>query len=194
MVTPTLLGPASRPQRTRVRWAFLVAFLRHAGRRWYLYLPLLAIWGLAYLRLFVVPTPQIPLLINWTPSLPYHVGCLRPLSNRPARGDYILYRFAGEAQRDYPGLKDQPFFKQVMGVPGDRVTVEGRHVFVNDRWLGDAKPRTFDGRPLAPIAPTVIPADHYFVRGTSADSFDSRYAASGLVGTRQIVGRVEPWF
>lgn len=171
-----------------------VALRYDAIRRWYLYLALLLIWSLAYVRLFIFPTPQVPLLFNWTPSLPYKVALLRELSGAPARGEYILYRFDGGAQRDYPGLRGQPFFKQVTGLPGDEVAVRGCGVFVNSTWVGDAKTRTFDGRALATIQPTVIPPGHYFVSGSSPDSFDSRYAQSGLVRADQIVGRVEPWF
>lgn len=169
-------------------------FLKHVCERWYLYLALLAIWTLAYLRLFCIPTPQIPLLFNWTPSLPYHVAALHPFAGSPARGDYILYRFDGEAGTQYPGLRGQPIFKQITGLPGEQVTLEGRHVYVNGTFVGDAKTHTFDGRPLAPIATTRIPPGHYFVSGTSPDSFDSRYRASGLVRAEQILGRVEPWF
>lgn len=176
------------------RVASLVDFGRHVRQRWYLYLPLLAIWTLAYARVFFAPVPQIPLLFNWTPSLPYHVGRLRSLTSAPVRGDYILYRFAGLAQHQYPGLRGQPFFKQVTGLPDDEITVRGRSVFVNGIWVGNAKDHTFDGRALATIEATVIPPGHYFVSGSSPDSFDSRYAMSGLVRAEQIVGRVEPWF
>lgn len=169
-------------------------FLLHARERWYLYLALLGIWTLAYLRLFCIPTPQIPLLFNWTPSLPYHVAALHPFAVAPARGDYILYRFDGEAGAQYPGLRGQPIFKQITGLPGEQVALEGRHVYVNGTFVGDAKTRTFDGLPLTPIAPTIIPPGHYFVSGTSPDSFDSRYHASGLVSAEQILGRVEPLF
>lgn len=177
------------------RWSvLLLEFADLARRRWYVSLPLVAIWVLAYLRVFSVPVPHIPMLFNWTPSVPYRVGLLRELTSTPTRGEYILYRFDGGAQRDYPGLRDQPFFKQVTGLPGDQIAVRGRGVFVNSAWVGNAKSHTFDGRPLGTIEPTVIPAGHYFVSGSSPDSFDSRYALSGLVRLDQIVGRVEPWF
>ena len=51
-------------------------FLRHVRRRWYLYLPVFAIWGFAYVRLFIDATPRLPVLFNWTPSLPYRVALL----------------------------------------------------------------------------------------------------------------------
>ena len=112
-----------------------------------------------------------------------------------ARGDLIVYAFDGEAaERDYPGLKRQPFFKRIAGVAGDVVTVDGRDVFINGQHVGRAKTHTFDRRPLDPIAPTVIPPGHVYVQGSSADSFDSRYRSSGLVRAEQVLGTVVPLF
>ena len=174
--------------------ASLADFLRQMRRRWYLYVPVLAVWGFAYARLFVDPTPRVPVLFNWTPSLPYRVALLQHGPHALQRGDYIVFAFAGDAQADYPGLRGQPFFKIVRGLPGDTVTVSDRTVTVNGQVVGTAKTHAFDRRPLDPIAPTVIPPGHYYVQGTSADSFDSRYRASGLVRAGQILGTVAPLF
>ena len=152
-----------------------------------------AIWALALTRVFIHHTPILPVLFNWTASLPYRIVLV---DHRPAplvRGDLIVYAFGGEAaERDYPGLKRQPFFKRIVGVAGDVVTVDGRDVFINGLHVGRAKTQTFDRRPLDPIAPTVIPPGHVYVQGSSADSFDSRYRSSGLVRTADIVARVRP--
>jgi conjugal transfer pilin signal peptidase TrbI len=172
----------------------LRGFLRHARRRWYVYLPVLAVWGLAYARLFVDPIPRVPLLFNWTPSLPYRVALLQSGPHTLQRGDFIVFAFAGEAQTHYPGLRGQPFFKIVRGLPGDVVTVTGRQVAVNGQPVGMAKTQAYDHRPLAPIAPTVIPPGHYYVQGTHPDSFDSRYRESGLVRAEQVIGVVVPLF
>lgn len=168
--------------------------LRHMRRRWYLYLPVFAIWGFAYTRLFIDPTPRVPVLFNWTPSLPYHVAWLQYGPHTLRRGDYVVFAFAGEAQADYPGLQGQPFFKIVRGLPGDTVTVLDRVVAVNGEIVGTAKTHTFDRRPLDPIAATVIPPRHYYVQGSSPDSFDSRYRTSGLVSAEQVLGTVVPLF
>ena len=56
------------------------------------------------------------------------------------------------------------------------------------------KAHAYDHRPLAPIAPTIIPPGHYYVQGTSPDSFDSRYRDSGLVRAEQVIGVVVPLF
>ncbi len=171
-----------------------VAFLSHMRRRWYLYLPLFTIWGFAYVRLFIDPTPRVPILVNWTPSLPYHVALMQFQRHPVVRGDLIVFAFAGEAKSHYPGLRGQPFFKRVRGIPGDVVTVIERTVFINGEPVGQAKVRAFDGHPLAPIAPVVIPPDHFYVQGIGPNSFDSRYRESGLVRADQVLGVVVPIF
>lgn len=169
-------------------------FMRHMRVRWYLYLPVFAVWGLAYARLFVDPTPRVPVLFNWTPSLPYHVALMQYGRTSVRRGDLVVFAFGGDAQRQYPGLRGQPFFKQVRGVPGDVVTVDGRQVFVNGEEVGMAKTHAHDRHPLSPIDPVVIPAGRLYVQGSSPDSFDSRYRESGLVSDDQVVAVVVPIF
>lgn len=170
----------------------LQQLLRHVRDHGVLYLPVAAIWALAYLRLCVDPTPRLPILFNWTGSLPYRVALVRHGPQPLARGDYIVFSFAGEAAESYPGLRGQPFFKQVRGLPGDRVTVQGRAVAVNGTVVGIAKTHAFDRRPLAPIEATVIAPGHYYVQGTNPDSLDSRYRESGLVRAEQVIARVLP--
>lgn len=185
----TLLGGA-------LQWARRLVgnSLRHARAYWYLYAPVFLIWALAFSRVFIDPTPHLPILFNWTSSLPYTVAVMQYGRDPLKAGDFIVYAFDGEAQRIYPGLRAQPLFKQVRGVPGDRVTVIDREVFVNGVSAGFAKPYTFDGHPLEPIAGTVIPPGFYYVQGTDPNSFDSRYSASGLVAARQVIGKVRPLF
>ena len=153
-----------------------------------------AVWVLALVRTFVHPVPVVPLLFNWTPSLPYHVALMQFQQRPVRRGDLIVFAFAGEAQAHYRGLRGQPFFKRVRGVPGDVVTVSDRTVFVNGEAVGRAKTHAYDGHPLAPIAPVVIPPGHYYVQGIGLHSFDSRYAESGLVRDGQVLGIVQPIF
>lgn len=169
-------------------------FLRHMRRRWYLYLPIFAIWGLAYLRLFVDATPRVPVLFNWTPSLPYRVALLHSGSSMPHRGDFVVFAFEGDGIRRYPGLARQPFFKIVRGLPGDTISVAGREVRINGELVGIAKTHAFDRQPLEPITAGVIPPGRYYVQGLSPDSFDSRYRESGLVRAEQVIGVVDPLF
>lgn len=168
--------------------------LRHIRRYWPLYVPIFVIWAFAYVRLFIDPTPRQPLLFNLTPSLPYRMAVLQHGAHTLQRGDFIVFSFAGEAQQRYPGLRGQPFFKIVRGVPGDAVTVAGRHVAINGENVGVAKTQAYDHRPLTPITPTIIPPGHYYVQGTNPDSFDSRYQDSGLIRAEQVIGIVVPLF
>lgn len=169
-------------------------FLHHMRRRWFLYVPVFAIWGFAYARVFIDPTPRVPVLFNWTPSLPYHVALMQHGHAPLQRGDLIVFAFAGEAQVHYRGLRGQPFFKRVRGLPGDAVSVRDRIVLINGEPVGLAKTHAHDRHPLAPIVPIVIPPGHYYVQGTSPDSFDSRYRESGLVRAEQVLGVVVPIF
>jgi conjugal transfer pilin signal peptidase TrbI len=178
----------------RPRVIDLPGFLAHSRKRWYVYVPILAVWAVAYVRLFVDPTPRLPLLFNWSPSLPYHMAWMQRGSGPPRHGDLVVFRFDGPAQTRFLGLRGQPFFKRVCGLPGDVITVQERLVQVNGKAVGLAKTHASDRHPLTPIAPMVIPADHYFVQGMAADSFDSRYSESGLVRAEQLLGIVVPLF
>ena len=192
----TAASEGSATARALAWWARgACGLLADARRRWYLYLLLGAAWTLAMVRVFVHPTPVLPILFNWTPSLPYRVAYVEYGARRLARGDTIVYSFSGEAGlKDYPGLRHQPFFKRIVGVPGDTVSVDGRDVFVNGVYAGTARPHTKDRRPLQPIAATVIPPGKLYVQGTSPDSFDSRYRSSGLVDFADVVAKVRPVF
>lgn len=162
-------------------------------RRWYLFAMLALVWTLALMRLFIHHMPVVPILINWTPSLPFLVLYVDYFDRSLGRGDLIVYTFEGiAAERDYPGLRHQPFFKRVVGLPGDSVTVLDREVSVNGAPVGRAKTHTFDRRPLDPIDATVIPPGFLYVQGTSPDSFDSRYRTSGLVRQQDVKAKVRP--
>jgi conjugal transfer pilin signal peptidase TrbI len=167
-------------------------------RHWVPFTVLVAVWVLALVRLFVHHTPLVPLLFNWTPSLPYrvvYVVHIDPATTSLARGDLVVYAFEGQAaERDYPGLRHQAFFKRVVGTAGDVITVKDRQVSVNGVAVGVAKTHTFDRRRLDPIDATVIPPGFLYVQGSSPDSFDSRYRSSGLVRLSDVKAKVRPLF
>jgi conjugal transfer pilin signal peptidase TrbI len=152
-----------------------------------------AIWVLAVVRVFVHHVPLLPILFNWTPSLPYRVAVVDYLASTVSRGDLVVYAFDGPAaSSDYRGLRGQAFFKRVAGVAGDLVTVHERDVFVNGQHVGRAKTHTFDRRALSPIEPGVIPPGKVYVMGTGIDSFDSRYREAGLVDVSCVAAVVRP--
>jgi conjugal transfer pilin signal peptidase TrbI len=166
---------ARRAADQRTLWA-------HLRGRWYAYLPAALAWLVAHHYL----------LFNLTASLAYHVVWLHPFGTDFARGDLIVYRYAGEELMHLK--KGQRFFKRIVGLPGDRVSVEGRRVLINDIDVGFARQYTLEGHRLEPPPPGVIPAKYFYVQGTHEMSFDSRYRASGLVHVNQIIGKVEVIF
>ncbi|MGV6826798.1 MAG: signal peptidase I, partial [bacterium] len=135
------------------------------------------------------------------PSIPFTSFRLLD-TGAPVRGDVITF---------YPPHKDQLYVKRVVGVPGDRVRVEGPRVLVNGQQLAvtpnhldptrQTGTETIDGREhrlqfsdggqLPVLAREVlVPDNHYFVLGDHRNkSSDSRYW--GLVNGDKITGRVE---
>ena len=102
----------------------------------------------------------------------------------PEVGDRVLF--------DPPGSVGSkvPYLKTVRGVPGMAVAVgaDGT-VRLDGEPVGRAKPHALDGRPLAAIAPGIIPPGHFYLHANHADSHDSRYAEIGLVPRGRILGR-----
>ena len=102
----------------------------------------------------------------------------------PKPGDRVLF--------DPPESVDSPmpYLKTVRGVPGMAVAVgTDRTVFLDGEPVGRAKAHALDGRPLAAIAPGIIPPGHFYLHADHADSHDSRYAEIGLVPRDRILGR-----
>lgn len=116
-------------------------------------------------------------------------------------GQAVLYRYTApewvrERNWDHkPPVELQ--LKRIAGMPGDRVEVRGREVYVCPRSGMPcdlvAKRTEFDrtGRPWpAPGFEGTIPNDHYFVVGVHPLSFDSRYF--GPIARPSILGRAVP--
>ena len=83
-----------------------------------------------------------------------------------------------------------PYLKTVRGLPGMTVSVDADGtVRLDGAPVGHAKTHALDGRPLAAIAPGVIPPGHFYVHADHVDSHDSRYAEIGLVPAARILGR-----
>ena len=83
-----------------------------------------------------------------------------------------------------------PYLKTVRGVPGMHIDVgKDGTVFLDGVPAGRAKTHALDGRPLAAIAPGIVPPGHFYVHADHVDSHDSRYAEIGLVPRGRILGR-----
>ena len=161
-------------QRRFAEWRDLASFLR---RHWIISTVVLVLYLAAKHWLWV----------NVTPSLPYRLVWLE-YGGQPQRGDLMVFRFSGEPLPGMGYVDGVPFFKRVAGLPGDRIEVVARIVSVAGVRVGYAKPHTREGQRLDPIAAGVVPEGYLFGQADSDDSFDSRYAQSGLVPMTRVVG------
>ncbi len=108
----------------------------------------------------------------------------------PERGDIIVFEFPEDKDKSYFQRRD--FIKRVVGLPGDKIEVRSKSVYVNgERYLtpqavykdGDLTASPRDNMPLI-----TVPEDKYFVMGDNRDrSYDSRFW--GFVDRSVIKGR-----
>jgi len=149
---------------------------------------------LAFLAVTASLTSHPALIWNASASAP--VGLYRRVAGQPERGDLVLaWLPAGArelaAERGYLP-RTVPVVKRVAGLAGDAVCAEGATVFINgkpvaERLAADGKGRrlpTWEGCNL------LRPGDFLLLMENSPASFDGRYF--GLVGRRQIIGRLVP--
>jgi signal peptidase I len=95
------------------------------------------------------------------------------------RGDTVVFWFPGDPTKSY--------IKRVIGMPGDRVEVDGGKVIVNGQALVESYvPPEF--RDESSMQARMVPEDEYFVLGDHrSSSNDSR--AWGMVPRRYIYGK-----
>ena len=99
------------------------------------------------------------------------------LFHGPQRGDVIVFRYPKDPSRD--------FIKRVIGVPGDRVRVEGGLVYVNNVPIQESYISSNAGRD---IEEQIVPDSSYFVLGDNRpNSSDSRNW--GFVPEDNIIGK-----
>lgn len=109
------------------------------------------------------------------------------------RGDIIVFEFPLNPKKDY--------IKRVIGLPGDKVEIREKVVYINDQKLLEpyaVHRSNWDvGFPRDDYGPIVVPANSLFVLGDNRDSSeDSRYW--GYVPAENIVGEAfliywPPW-
>ena len=112
-------------------------------------------------------------------------------TNRPKRGDVIIFDFQNS---------HQPFYvKRIVGVEGDVVSEKNGAVFVNGnaftpneatRHCGRAPTPTVFSQDEPRFKPVTVPPGSFFVMGdNTTNSFDSRYEGFGFVSLDQIAGK-----
>ncbi|HYH03241.1 MAG TPA: signal peptidase I, partial [Bacillota bacterium] len=86
------------------------------------------------------------------------------------RGDIVIFK--------YPLDETQNYVKRVIGLPGDRVEIRNRTVFVNNQALDEpyARYQITSTNLSLHYGPVSVPPKHLFVMGDNRDqSYDSRY-------------------
>ena len=158
---PIFHRPAAVPRRRRIVLAAMVAFA--------------ALWLAAASRVHVNA--------SWSDEA-WGYAAFPLFGEAPKPGDRVLFH-PPEALGS-----PVPYLKTVRGVPGMTVAVaDDGTVRLDGVPFGRAKTHALDGRPLATIAPGVIPPGRYFLHADHPDSHDSRYAEIGLVPRSLILGR-----
>jgi len=132
------------------------------------------------------------LIVN---RLPVTWASIRGTSYQPERGQVIVFK----NPRFNLGNEDEYIVKRVIGLPGERVTLQDGHYVI----YNDAHPEGFDpdtanhgepGSPTSGTADEVVPAGELFVSGDHRQgnfSFDSRNGSEGM-GTIPLYDVVGP--
>jgi signal peptidase I len=115
-------------------------------------------------------------------KIPFLRKTLIPIKN-PSRGDIIVFI--------YPKDESKDFIKRLIGLPGEKIEIKGREIFINgqrfDDPYGDYSVRNNPGEPCS-FCSTTVPEGHYFVMGDNRNnSQDSRYW--GFVPADNIKGK-----
>lgn len=105
------------------------------------------------------------------------VNKLAYLFHQPERGDVIVFH--------EPDLPSRDLIKRIIGLPGDKIVLDGSNVWVNGQELDEP----YITQKYNPGAQTqVVPSDQYFVLGDNRPvSEDSRYF--GFVPKDYIIGK-----
>lgn len=155
-----------------------------------------------FIRTFVVQAFKIPsgsmkptlligdhILVNkfiYGIKIPFIRKTIIPLG-KPKRDDVIVFI--------YPVDQSKDFIKRVIGLPGEKIEMIGRKIYINGKLFSDKhgyfmnqgggnhNPDNKNG-----FAPIVIPDNRYFVMGDNRDhSYDSRFW--GFVPSKSIKGK-----
>ncbi|MEJ2672050.1 MAG: signal peptidase I [Deltaproteobacteria bacterium] len=125
-------------------------------------------------------------------------GIRNPLTNKvlipigkPHRGDVVVFIFPQDPTKDY--------IKRVIGLPGDRIQIINKKVFINGK-LYVTPQAVYDDPTIIPapqgptesprdnMGPVLVPAHSYFCMGDNRDhSYDSRFW--GFVPMKNFLGK-----
>ena len=185
------LKEADRPDRTkgRVLWEYAQAII-------------LAVILALFIRTFVVQAFKIPsesmldtlkigdhILVSkflYGIKEPFTDSVIVPVKS-PRRGDVVVFIYPVDTTKDY--------IKRVIGLPGDKLEIIDKKVFINGKVLNEPYARFADRiiiprgvQPRDNFGPVTVPEGKLFVMGDNRDhSYDSRYW--GFVNINKVKGK-----
>ena len=152
--------------------------------REYLEAAIIAIFLALFIRAFIIQAFKIPsgsmeptllvgdhILVNkfiYGIKVPFINKTIIPIS-KPKRGDIAVFIYPLDRKKD--------FIKRVIGLPGEKIEIINRNIFINGNLFND--PFGVYDRNLKEnkkLGPIIVPANGIFVMGDNRDhSYDSRY-------------------
>jgi signal peptidase I len=158
--------------------------------RWYIYLAVILVHGLligqlqenvvlSSIRAYKIPTQAMSPTLEIGDRLVADMNAYK--KNTPARGDVIIFK--------YPKNESVLYIKRVIGLPGEKLEMIGRTVYVNGKALAEGPVQYIDPDSIhGHYGPYDIPQGQYFVMGDNRDnSQDSRFW--GFVKQHQLLGQ-----
>ena len=174
-------------------------FWREYGEALFIALVLALVIRAFVVQAFSIPSgSMIPTLLvgDYLLVNKFSYGIRNPFSNKimiptwkPQRGDVVVFIFPQDPSKDY--------IKRLIGLPGDRVQVINKKVFINGKPYEVPQARFADNElipanqsPRDNFGPVVVPKDSYFFMGDNRDqSYDSRFW--GFVPRDDLRGKAE---
>jgi conjugative transfer signal peptidase TraF len=161
---------------------------------------LLVLWGLH----LAIPQPVFFFYLNVSKSEP--IGIYRVIGpdaeaekwrrRQLKHDDYVIITPPPNARPYVYGrgwlLKNRLLLKNVYALPGDKVYITDRAIYINDKYIGPIKTKDSAGLPLPRLRGLItIPAHHFLpIANHAPNSFDGRYF--GPVPNRLVQQIVKP--
>lgn len=160
-------------------------FWREYGEALFIALVLALVIRALVVQAFSIPSgSMIPTLLvgDYLLVNKFGYGIRNPFTNKvlvptwsPQRGDVAVFIFPQDPSKDY--------IKRIIGLPGDRVQVINKKVYINGELYATPQARFADNVVISPgqstrdnFGPVVVPKDSYFFMGDNRDqSYDSRF-------------------